>query len=148
FSTNYQYPMPQIPPSRIDIEIGNALQSLEPARTAFLEMDQPVTQIRVRGLPAARNSQPYRNRRACAGNTNCIPICPIQAKYDPTITLNDATNTGFVRIISRAVASDIVVDGNGRVSQINYLRYGNDAGPRTDSGFVKAKVYVIAANAI
>ena len=29
-------------------------------------------------------------RRACAGNTNCIPICPIQAKYDPTITLNDA----------------------------------------------------------
>jgi hypothetical protein len=49
-------------------------------------MEKPVTEVKVRSLPAARNSQPYRNRRACAGNTNCIPICPIQAKYDPTIT--------------------------------------------------------------
>ena len=148
FSTNYKYPMPQIPPSRIDIEIGNALESLTPADTAFLETDKPVTKIPVRGVPAARNSQPYRNRRACAGNTNCIPICPIQAKYDPTITLNDATNTGYVRIISRAVASEIVVDTAGFVSQINYLRYGGESGPSTDSGFVKARIFVIAANAI
>ena len=38
--------------------------------TKFLAMDKPVTEIKVRSLPAARNSQPYRNRRACAGNTN------------------------------------------------------------------------------
>jgi choline dehydrogenase-like flavoprotein len=136
--------MPKIPSSLVDLAVADALKSLSADETKFLEMETPPTQVRVRNLPAARNSQPYRNRRACAGNTNCIPICPIQAKYDPTITLNDATSTGFVRILHQTVASDIVVGENGRVSQINFIRY---AGPKT-SGCVKAKIYVIAANGI
>src|ERR1700730_8842360 len=126
FSKDYTYPMPRIPPSLIDQRIGKALANLTDDETKFLAMDKPVNEIKVRSLPAARNSQPYRNRRACAGNTNCIPICPIQAKYDATITLNDALNTGFVKIISHAVGNDVVVDGNGLVSQINYLRYTHD----------------------
>ena len=84
-------------------------------------MGRSVTSLAVRSLPAARNSQPYRNRRACSGNTNCIPICPIQAKYDPTITLNEATNNG-ARLIHHAVASEILLE-NGRVSGINFLTY-------------------------
>src|SRR5262249_7085222 len=78
------------------------------------------------------------------GNTNCIPICPIQAKYDPTITLNDAVETGHVRLLHRHVASEIVVGENGQISQIKFIDY---RGPRTP-GCVKAKIYVIAANAI
>ncbi len=144
FPANYRYPMPKIPSSLVDLAVADALKSLSVDETKFLEMETPPTQIRVRNLPAARNSQPYRNRRACAGNTNCIPICPIQAKYDPTITLNDATSTGFVRILDRTVASGIVVGENGRVSQVNFIQY---AGPKT-SGCVKAKIYVIAANGI
>jgi glucose dehydrogenase len=144
FPTDYKYPMPKIPSSLVDLAVADALKSLSADETKFLEMETPPTQIRVRNLPAARNSQPYRNRRACAGNTNCIPICPIQAKYDPTITLNDATSTGFVQIKDRTVASEIVVGENGRVSQVNFISY---AGPKT-SGFVKAKIYVIAANPI
>jgi glucose dehydrogenase len=144
FPSNYRYPMPKIPSSLVDLAVADALKSLSADETKFLEMETPPTQIRVRNLPAARNSQPYKNRRACAGNTNCIPICPIQAKYDPTITLNDATSTGFVRILHRTVASDVVVGENGRVSQINFIQYD---GPKT-SGCVKAKIYVIAANGI
>jgi choline dehydrogenase-like flavoprotein len=144
FPANHKYPMPKIPSSLVDLAVADALKSLSADETKFLEMETPPTQIRVRSLPAARNSQPYRNRRACAGNTNCIPICPIQAKYDPTITLNDATSSGFVQIMDRTVASDIVVGENGRVSQINFIRY---AGPKTN-GCVKAKIYVIAANPI
>jgi choline dehydrogenase-like flavoprotein len=111
-------------------------------------MGKPVTKIPVRGLPAARNSEPYRNRRACAGNTNCIPICPIQAKYDPTITLNDAMNTGFVKFSERTVASEIVVGENGLISEVKFIRYKTDTGQRMESGSVKARVYIIAANAI
>jgi glucose dehydrogenase len=144
FPADHRYPMPKIPSSLVDLAVADALKSLSVDETKFLEMETPPTQIRVRNLPAARNSQPYRNRRACAGNTNCIPICPIQAKYDPTITLNDATSTGFVRILDRTVASGIVVGENGRVSQVNFIQY---AGPRAN-GCVKAKIYVIAANAI
>jgi len=144
FPADHRYPMPKIPSSLVDLAVADALKSLSVDETKFLEMETPPTQIRVRNLPAARNSQPYRNRRACAGNTNCIPICPIQAKYDPTITLNDAVETGHVKILDRHVASEIVVGENGRISQINFIRYG---GPRA-TGCVKAKIYVIAAHAI
>src|SRR5919197_72650 len=123
FPDTYKYPMPRIPKSLVDLAVEKALQSLTEDRTRFLGMENPPTKIPVRNLPAARNSQPYKNRRACAGNTNCIPICPIQAKYDPSMTLNDATNTGFVKIFDRTVASDIVVGENGRVSQINFIRH-------------------------
>jgi len=149
FSKGYAYPMPRIPPSLLDQRIGEALAQLTDDETRFLGMGKPVTEIKVRSLPAARNSQPYRNRRACAGNTNCIPICPIQAKYDPTITLNEATNRG-AQLVDHAVASEIIVEGGpvGRVSQINFIRYKQEAGPKTGEGCVKARVYVIAANAI
>ena len=146
FPTDYAYPMPRIPPSLFDQRIGDALAQLTEDETKFLGMDEPVTELKVRSLPAARNSQPYRNRRACAGNTNCIPICPIQAKYDPTITLNEATNNG-AKLIDHAVASEILVE-NDRVSQINFITYEDEAGPKTGNGCVKARIYVIAANAI
>ena len=68
--------------------------------------------------PAGRNSQPYAGRRVCAGNTNCTPICPIQAKYDATVTMNNALNTGNVRVLYKTVASKITVaaDKIGRAS--------------------------------
>jgi choline dehydrogenase-like flavoprotein len=146
FRKDYTYPMPKIPASLLDQRIGEALSQLTEDETKFLGMEKPVTSVKVRSLPAARNSQPYRNRRACAGNTNCIPICPIQAKYDPTITLNEATNRG-ARLVDHAVASKIIVE-DGRVSQIKFIKYENEAGPRTGEGCVQAKIYVIAANAI
>jgi choline dehydrogenase-like flavoprotein len=146
FSDNYQYPMPRIPPSLFDQRVGQALAHLGDEETQFLGMGRSVTSLAVRSLPAARNSQPYRNRRACAGNTSCIPICPIQAKYDPTITLNEATNNG-ARLVHHAVASEILLE-NGRVSGINFKTYDSEEGPATGNGVIKAAVYVIAANGI
>ena len=146
FSKGYAYPMPRIPPSLLDQRIGDVLTQLTDDETRFLGMEKSVSEIKVRSLPAARNSQPYRNRRACAGNTNCIPICPIQAKYDPTITLSEATNSG-AKLIDHAVASEILIE-NDRVSQINFIRYKDEAGPKTTDGCATARIYVIAANAI
>ena len=145
------YPMPQIPNSLTDRAIGKALEKLDPAETAFLGMEQAPTSIAVRGLPAARNSQPYKGRRACAGNTNCIPICPIQAKYDPTISLNDALNHKNVEMMSNTVASDIIVGDDKLVKEIRYIRYRLDSNGKLVgkvNGSIKAKTYVIAANAI
>jgi glucose dehydrogenase len=147
FPAGYRYPMPRIPESLTDRAVRNALKNLTPAETAFLGMSRSPTEIPVRGVPAARNSQPYRNRRACAGNTNCIPICPIQAKYDPTITLNEALNHKSVTMMKKTVAKEIVLDGDlRRVTQINYIDYGT--GPTEKTGSIKAKIFVIAANAI
>ena len=148
FPPGYTYPMPTIPNSTTDQAVIAALapNSLTPDQTSFLGMDAPITGIPVRSLPAARNSQPYRNRRACAGNTNCIPICPIQAKYDPTISLNSALETGFVKLMPRTVASEVVIDpASHRATQVNFIRYSDT---ERDKGSIRAKVFVIAANAI
>jgi glucose dehydrogenase len=147
FPAGHRYPMPRIPESLTDRAVRNALKNLNPAETAFLGMSRPPTEIPVRGVPAARNSQPYKNRRACAGNTNCIPICPIQAKYDPTITLNEALNHKSVTMMNKTVAKEIVLDGDlRRVTQINYIDYRTGAAQK--EGRIKAKIFVIAANAI
>ncbi|MBS0422340.1 MAG: GMC family oxidoreductase [Proteobacteria bacterium] len=146
FSAGYAYPMPKMPPSLFDQRVAAAVAHLTDDQTRFLGMGAPITGLKVVSQPAARNSQPYRNRRACAGNTNCIPICPIQAKYDPTITLNEATNNG-TRLIDHAVANEILLQ-NDRVSGINFITYGHEGGPKTGSGRLEATVYVIAANGI
>jgi len=130
------YPMPAIPQSLIDQFIGTAISGMR-----LWETD-----LKVRSTPAARNSQPFKQRRTCAGNTNCIPICPIQAKYDPTITLRDAQATGHVDFLYRTVASRICVK-NQQVTGIEYLRYGED-GKQKEKGKKTAWKYVIAANAI
>jgi choline dehydrogenase-like flavoprotein len=150
FPADYpRYPMPRIPESFTDRAVRSAVKGLKPDETAFLGMSQPPTEIPVRGVPAARNSQPYRNRRACAGNTNCIPICPIQAKYDPTITLNEALNHKSVKMMHHTVAREIVIDGgSGRVTEIKYTRYRTSTPLDTATGSIKAKIFVIAANAI
>jgi choline dehydrogenase-like flavoprotein len=151
YAAGYAYPMPRIPPSLVDTAVADGLAKLTEAERRAMGMDDPKKPIRVISTPAARNSQPYGNRRACAGNTNCIPICPIQAKYDPTITLNEALDSGNVEFLDHAVASQVVVGPNGRVSQINYIRYEKDfktPGQTTATGCVTATVYVIAANSI
>jgi choline dehydrogenase-like flavoprotein len=137
------YPMPKIPPSRVDMTVDKAMPGLKIPGIGLDDLEWKVS-----STPAARNSQPYQDRRVCAGNTNCIPICPIQAKYDPSVTLADATRTGNVDIWYRCVASNVAVDGNGRVSGIDYIVYDGDTGPVVRRGRVSAKVYILAGNAI
>ena len=138
FPPDYNYPMPPIPPSMVDDAVESGINGLTVDGVA----------LSVTETPAGRNSQPYQSRRVCTGNTNCIPICPIQAKYDASVTLNDALQTGNVTIMYRTVASEVVVDGGGRVSQINYLQYQTENGPQTGSGSVNAKIFIIAGHAI
>src|SRR5262245_12753248 len=141
FSSNY--PKPKIPFTRVDMEVEKAMPNLKVAGVGLDGLKWKIS-----STPAARNSQPYQSRRVCAGNTNCIPICPIQAKYDPTVTLNEALATGRVRLLPRTVASEIAIDGSGRVSAIKYRQYEKEQGTQTGNGTVTGKVFVIAANAI
>jgi glucose dehydrogenase len=131
------YPMPAIPKSLVD-------QFIERAISGMTIEDKP---MKVRSTPAARNSQPFKQRRTCAGNTNCIPICPIQAKYDPTITLRDAQATGNVDFLYRTVVSEVVIGKDERIDHLKYLQYGAD-GKKVSEGQISARIYVIAAHAI
>ncbi len=138
FPPNYQYPMPPIPHSLVDDAVESGVRGLSIDGIA----------LSVTETPAGRNSQPYQSRRVCAGNTNCIPICPIQAKYDASVTLNDALQTGNVEIRYRTVVNEVVVDGDGRVSAVNYLQYQEAQGPQTGSGSATGKIFIVAGHAI
>ena len=142
FAPNYNYPMPGIPVSLVDELVEKAMPGFK------IGFGMENVQWKVSPTPAGRNSQPYQNRRVCAGNTNCIPICPIQAKYDPSVTLADALRTGNVEIRYRTVASKVDVDANGKVIGIEIITYATDKGPPTGIGRVTAKIYIIAGNAI
>ncbi|HVH36147.1 MAG TPA: GMC family oxidoreductase, partial [Tahibacter sp.] len=138
FPPGYAYPMQAIPHSLVDDAVDAATQG----------MTWEGLPVSVTGTPAGRNSQPYQNRRVCAGNTNCIPICPIQAKYDPSVSLNAALDTGNVTLWPQTVASHVRIADDDTVSGIDYLQYQQATGPATGGGTAVGKVYVIAAHAI
>jgi glucose dehydrogenase len=148
FTPGYQYPNPEIPLTMTDQVFAGVLNGQQQFE------GQPIT---VYPTPAGRNSRPYDGRRVCAGNTNCIPICPIQAKYDPTITLNKALNTADangqsnVDILYQTVASKVKLDpkDNKNVVGIECITYENlEKKSPTGTITVTGTVYVISGHAI
>ena len=98
--------------------------------------------------PQARNSVPYDGRRTCAGNTNCIPICPIQAKYDATVHVRKAQQLGAT-VWYQTVVDTLTVDPvSGRITGVSYKQYQAPDGPATASGTVSGTLVVMAAHAI
>ena len=149
FPPDYQFPMGPIPMSIVDQTISTGVAGLQVSGMLEPDLDPTMYDVFVTPTPQGRNSEPYQERRVCAGNTNCIPICPIQAKWDPTVTLGQALDTGNVTMSYQSVAVDINVEGQS-VTQIDYLVWSRDAsGALTkETKSVTAKLYVLAAHAI
>ncbi|MDT8907869.1 GMC family oxidoreductase [Pseudomonas fluorescens] len=138
FPEGYEFPMHSIPLSLVD-------GSFVAAVTGQTFDGLPLV---VSPTPAGRNSQPYAGRRVCAGNTNCTPICPIQAKYDATVTMNKALATGKVKVLYRTVATKLNVGLDGTIFGVEFKQYQLGDGPMTGFGEAIAQRYVIAAHAI
>ncbi|MCY0154802.1 hypothetical protein OEG86_24195 [Hoeflea alexandrii] len=73
------FPMPQIPMTYLDKHFASALDG---------------TPYQVSSTPQGRNSVYRQERPECCGNNSCIPICPIQAKYDATVHVALAESAG------------------------------------------------------
>jgi len=149
FTDDYNYPMQPIPPTVLDQAFSKALDGVP--------MDENI--IKVTGTPAGRNGPSNRDwktgkiysngRRLCQGNTNCTPICPIQAKYDATITLSEAMNTGNVDVMAKTVAYEVMMDeATKKINGIKYKQYETRKGPQTGSGIATGTKYIVAAHAI
>jgi choline dehydrogenase-like flavoprotein len=146
FPPDYQYPMRGIPKSYADQIFAASVNG------KALTPDNPTTAL-MTSTPAGRNSQPYQNRRVCHGNTNCTPMCPIQAKYDPQYTLGLAMDTGYVDMISKAVVDYLTIDtSSGRVKSVHYITYEDIAVPaqsgQTGTGTATGTTFVLAAHAV
>ncbi len=120
------YPMPGLPATLGDRLMDRAARPLG---------------FKVRVLPQARNSHPFDNRPACCASSSCIPICPVQAKYDATVHVRKAEAAG-ARLLPDSVAVRVDVAPDGQVSGVLIRRPD-----RSETSF-SARHFVIAANAI
>jgi choline dehydrogenase-like flavoprotein len=120
------YPLPLIPVSYADTIVAEALSA---------------TDMQVATTPQARNSIVYDNRPSCCGNHICIPVCPIQAKYDATVHVAKAEQAG-AQIVENAVVYAIDVDNAGNITQARFKR------PDQSEGVATGKIFVLAAHAI
>ncbi|MBL7746306.1 MAG: GMC family oxidoreductase [Chitinophagaceae bacterium] len=90
---------------------------------------------------------PYTGQR-CEGNSSCVPICPVQAKYNALKTLRTADHDNL-DIITQAVASQVLYDkGSMDITGIEYKKYRYGNSPIYEKGIAKGKIYVLAASAI
>ena len=120
------YPFPPIAQSYLDLAWRNALQASD---------------YKVRPTPQARLSKPSGDRPSCHGGASCIPICPIQAKYDATIHVARARSLG-ARLLTDTCANFVECGQDGRVDAVRFKRSDGS------TGRVIARVVVIAANGV
>lgn len=129
------YPMPAIPHSYQDHVLKKRLKGV------LIEGEE----LHVLPVPQARNSVGRDGRPPCMGNTTCIPICPIQAKYDSALTLQRALARPGRRLTLRpkSVAHKIEVNSKGKVTGICYKDW-----EKGEEHVARGRNYVLAANTI
>ncbi len=130
------FPMKKIAQAYGDLQLIKAFAAAPDDKKFFLGKE-----IKFFGLPQARNSEVYQGRPACEGNNNCIPLCPIQAKYDATVHLKKAKSNG-VEIREKAVVTRLEADENGNIGKVWYKTWDNQ------EKSVSGKIVVLAAHAI
>ena len=123
---NSGYPMPAIPPTYLDKAFADALKD---------------SVYEVRATPQARNSKDQPDRPACCGNASCIPVCPVQAKYDATVHVGRAVKAG-AQLLSKCTAVALELDDGNEVAAVKFMRWDGSAAT------LRARVFILAAHAI
>jgi choline dehydrogenase-like flavoprotein len=165
FPADYVFPMHGMPLSYLDQKVDEGIRGTK------VELDGQSYDLRVRSFPQGRNGIPnskyafdgqkgyvpvgavsthqVEEGGRCQGNNNCVPLCPVQAKYHAGKTLAKALQTERVSLLTQTVASKVHVDPeSGRVSHIELLHYHDPASPAHEKGSVRGRIFVLSTNAI
>ncbi|WP_417435539.1 GMC family oxidoreductase [Hoeflea sp.] len=121
-----EFPMPQIPMTYLDKHFASALDG---------------TKYQVRSTPQGRNSVFREDRPECCGNNSCIPVCPIQAKYDATVHVALAEKAG-AQVLDQTTATKLNVGEDGEITSVDFRRADGT------TGTASAKVVIVAAHAL
>lgn len=135
------YPMTPIPQSYLDQTLQGRLQG-----KTINGLPLPVV-----STPQGRNSKVYDGRPACMGNSSCVPICPINAKYDAgvhiTKILDDPKLSANVTFMIQSVAYQVTVNTDNTISGVKYKTWTKGSADITE-GVAVGKYYVITTHAI
>ncbi|MEE4174401.1 MAG: GMC family oxidoreductase [Xanthomonadales bacterium] len=84
----------------------------------------------------------------CEGNSSCIPICPVQAKYNAGKSLAVADRE-FLDFRSQCVASKLHKSEDGStITGLDYIHYGVSPESAHTTHTVTARIYVLAAHCV
>ncbi|MCC6316407.1 MAG: GMC family oxidoreductase [Gemmatimonadaceae bacterium] len=161
FPDGYVYPMHRMPQSMVDQFFDRTL------RGRSVRLAGKRYPLRVISIPQGRNATPnaaydlgrgYRpdpmvsdrdEGQRCQGNSACLPLCPVQAKYSALKTLDALRRNRGVEIRTQSVASKLHVDpATGRIRSVEYKRYAKQGSPEHVTETVSGTLVVLAANAI
>ena len=155
FPPDYGYPMHRIPSSYLDEWMKRGLGNMP--------TDSRYDRVMIRSIPQARNSipNPHYNQgtgylpkgavgdpaigQRCMGNSSCLPICPIQARYNATKSLQHAP----VDLLTKTVASRLEIDReSGRITGVHCKVWHDDHSAEYQPIVLRANTFILAANAI
>ena len=170
YEEGYVFPMKEMPPSYLDEKVKEGIED------TTVELGGETYTLDVLTFPQARNGVPHPDYykgvsdyhegdrfdpdgltsvhpvefgERCQGNANCVPICPVQAKYDARKTLGKALQTNRVDLLAQAVASKIEINPeNNRVTAVRFKLYHDKNSPKHETGIARGKLFVLAANAV
>lgn len=91
--------------------------------------------------PNGRATVPYGKRPVCAGNNNCNPVCPIGAKYDGSMHIDEAERLG-AKLLDNSVVYKIEADDKGHITGVWYRK------PDRSEHHLTARHFVLAAYGI
>lgn len=97
--------------------------------------------------PVGANWDPYTGQR-CEGNASCVPICPVQAKYNALKTLRKCDMSNLT-IKTQAVASKLRINENSNwIEGVEFKTYKKGSSHEYETDVATGTIYVMAASAI
>lgn len=163
FPPGYVFPMRGLPLSYLDQTVAKGVDGME------VDLGGEHVTLKVRSFPQGRNGIPHPGYNGgkgfvpvgavstyqveeggrCQGNNNCVPLCPVQAKYNAGKTLAKALGSGRVDLLAQAVAHKVHIDNeSGRVSHIEYQAYRDPSSAEYTTATARGRIFVLCANAI
>lgn len=122
------YPMPALP--------------FGPGEARFTEVVREKLGLHNIPTAQARNSgMSYDGRPACCANNNCVPVCPVGAKYDGATALSRLEAKGAT-ILDNAVVWRIETNARNQIEAVHYFDQ------HRQSHRVSGKIFIIACNGI
>lgn len=177
FGKDYIFPMEKIPASYLDQQFSKGLKGMTVAMgeqsvevdvittpqgrnstpnasykwsAPYWDSDNKKLQVELSDTsyePVGSIWDPYTGQR-CEGNSSCVPICPVQAKYNALKTLKSSKREKLT-IITQAVAYKVETDSaSHEVTGIRYKRYRDPNSADYTVGIARGRIYVLAAHSV
>ena len=158
YAPNYVLPMREIPTSYLDkvmgpvisgkkIEMNGQTFTLDTISTPQGRNSVPNENYKIAGVvwnpaskklelveghspydPVGSNWSPYTGQR-CEGNASCVPICPVQAKYNALKSLRKC-DPGNLTVRTQSVASQLIINPVSKwIDGVQYKVYKNPTSP-------------------